>query len=79
MVGMGVCRRRSSRTAVISGAAVNYLIYERVNDPQWVSAQFDLLPYAGQTIGLRFSVWNKTAASVTGLLVDNVKLIVCVP
>lgn len=66
-------------TAVISGATVNYLIYERVNDPQWVSAQFDLLPYAGQTIGLRFSVWNKTAASVTGLLVDNVKLIVCVP
>lgn len=67
-------------TAVTSGTAVvQYLISEHVNDPQWVTAQFDLLPYAGRTIGLRFSVWNKTAASVTGLFVDDVKLNVCVP
>jgi hypothetical protein len=65
--------------AVISGTAVNYLILEHVNDPQWVTAQFNLLPYAGQTIGLRFSAWNKTAASITGLMVDDVKLNVCVP
>jgi hypothetical protein len=65
---------------VTSGTAVvQYLVLEHVNDPQWVNAQFDLLPYAGQTIGLRFSVQNKTAASITGLFVDDVKLNVCVP
>ncbi|MBI5563719.1 MAG: hypothetical protein HY870_02415, partial [Chloroflexi bacterium] len=65
---------------VTSGTAVvQYLILEHVHDPQWVNAQFDLLPYAGQTIGLRFSVQNKTAASITGLFVDDVKLNVCVP
>ncbi|MBP7688447.1 MAG: N-acetylmuramoyl-L-alanine amidase, partial [Thermoflexales bacterium] len=67
-------------TAVTSGTAIaQYLILEHVNDPQWVTAQFDLLPYAGRTIGLRFSVWNKTAASVTGLVIDDVKVDVCVP
>ena len=66
--------------AVMSGTAVaDYLVYEHVDDPQWHNAQFDLLPYAGQTIGLRFSVWNKTSAGVTGMIVDDVKLNVCVP
>jgi hypothetical protein len=66
--------------AVMNGTTVaDYLVYEHLDDPNWLNAQFDLLPYAGQTIGLRFSVWNKTAASVTGLIIDDVKLNVCVP
>ena len=45
--------------AVLSGTAVlDYLVYERVDDPAWVGAQADLLAYAGQTLNLRFSVKN---------------------
>jgi hypothetical protein len=64
--------------AVVSGTSVlDYLIYEHVNDPQWVAAQFDLTPYAGQPINVRFSVKNDGTGGATGMYVDGVSLQIC--
>jgi N-acetylmuramoyl-L-alanine amidase len=66
--------------AVLSGTTVlDYLVYDRVNDPNWQSGQFDLLPYIGQSINLRFGVYNNGTGGSTGLVVDDVMLRVCVP
>jgi hypothetical protein len=66
--------------AVLSGTVVlDYLVYERVHDPAWAAAQFDLLAYAGQPINLRFSVKNDGLGGATGMFVDAVSLQVCTP
>lgn len=66
--------------AVISGTtALNYVMYEKIDYPQWTTYQTDLLPYAGRPIALRFSVHNKSATGITGLIIDDVILNVCVP
>ena len=58
----------------------HYLIAERVNDPAWVTAQFDLLAYAGQSIKLWFGVVNRGDNNgSTGLAIDDVQLQMCVP
>jgi hypothetical protein len=67
--------------AVVSGAntILDYLVFERVNDPAWLEATFDMLPYAGQNVNLRFSVKNDGAGGVTRMFVDAVSLQVCTP
>jgi N-acetylmuramoyl-L-alanine amidase len=65
--------------AVVNGAGVTYLVSEHVADPNWLASQFDLTPYIGQNIDVRFSVFNNGAGGSTGLLVDDVKLLVCAP
>jgi hypothetical protein len=56
------------------------LISERVHDPTWVTVQFDLLAYAGQTIKLWFGVVNKGDDNgTTGMALDNVQAQICVP
>lgn len=67
--------------AVVLDAAnqVHYLFSDHVDDPHWRHAQFDLLPYAGQTIKLWFSVYNSGQGGTAGMLIDNVQTQVCVP
>ncbi len=68
--------------AVLSGTTVlDYLVYERVNDPAWIAAQFDLpeSEYAGRSINLRFSVKNDGTGGATGMYVDAVSLLICAP
>ncbi len=62
-----------------SNSVLDYLISERSNSQVWTTFAADLLPYAGQSIGLRFSVSNNTIGGSTGMLVDNVVLNVCMP
>ena len=66
--------------AILNGGLVSdYLVYERSNAQAWLPAQFDLRPYAGQTINVRFSVSNDGQHGATGLYVDDVVVQVCVP
>ncbi len=66
--------------AVLSGTPEpDYLMYERVNDPQWIAAQFDLMEYVGQSINLRFSVKNDGTGGATGMYVDSITLQICTP
>ena len=66
--------------ALLSGNAVlDYLVYERLDDPAWTAAQYDLLAYAGQTLNLRFSVKNDGTGGATGMYIDDVSLQVCTP
>ncbi|HZY45819.1 MAG TPA: hypothetical protein VFF70_13855, partial [Anaerolineae bacterium] len=65
--------------AVLSSGPIEFLIYQRSNDQTWRTSQFDLLPYAGQPIDLRFSASNNTIGGSTGMLVDDVVLKVCTP
>ena len=65
---------------VFSGTSLlDYLVYEKVNDPTWIGAQFDLLEYAGRSINLRFSVKNDGTGGATGMYVDAVSLQICTP
>ena len=58
----------------------HYLFSEHVNDPTWVTAQFDLLAYAGQSIKLWFGVVNKGDNNgTTGMAIDDVQTQICVP
>ena len=59
-------------------AGVDYLVYERVNDPGWDQAQFDLLGHTG-SITLYFNTINTTAPGVTAMYLDDVSLQICVP
>jgi hypothetical protein len=65
---------------VDQASQVHYLISERVNDPAWVTAQFDLQAYAGQSIKLLFGVVNKGDNNgSTGMAIDDVQTHICVP
>jgi hypothetical protein len=64
---------------VLNNANVTYLVSEHINDPHWLTSQFDLTPYMGQNITVRFSVFNNGTGGSTGLLVDDIKLMVCTP
>jgi hypothetical protein len=54
-------------------------MWRRTHDPRWVLHEFDLLGYAGRTIKLHFGVSNDGADPVTGMVVDDVSLVVCRP
>ena len=64
---------------VLSGTSTDYLVFDRVNDPQWLSGTFDLLEYAGQTITLRFGAYNNGSGGTTGMALDDVHTQICVP
>ena len=66
--------------ALLSGSTVvDYLVYERVDDPAWFESQFDLIAFAGDTLDLRFSVKNDGTGGATGMFVDAVSLRICGP
>lgn len=56
---------------------IRTLIWQRTNDQQWTSHQFDMGVHAGKTIKLQFGVYNDGWDSVTGLYVDDVSLELC--
>jgi hypothetical protein len=65
---------------VVPGSSLpDYLVFDRVHDPQWLSGTFDLLGYAGQTITLRFGVRNNGSGGTTGMVIDDVQTQICVP
>ena len=65
---------------VDGNGAVEYLINEQVHDPTWVTAEFDLKSYAGQTIKVWFGVVNRGAhPGSTGMALDEVQTQICVP
>ena len=53
------------------------LVYQRSNGRIWTAYQFDVSPFAGQTIQLYFGVYNNGYAGVTGMYVDDVALLSC--
>jgi hypothetical protein len=62
-----------------NNAVLDYLVYERSNAQVWQTFVGDVLTYAGQSIGLRFSAKNSNLGGTTGLLFDDVVLMVCTP
>ncbi|HLF26370.1 MAG TPA: N-acetylmuramoyl-L-alanine amidase [Anaerolineae bacterium] len=62
-----------------SNGGVDYLVYEKVNDPHWTEAQSDLLEHAGTTVTLYFNTINNTPAGTTAVYIDDVSLQVCTP
>ena len=59
-----------------SGASLQTLFWTLSNAQSWQPYQFDLTPYAGQSIRLHFGVFNDGAAGQTGMYVDNVSLLI---
>ncbi|MFQ5399049.1 MAG: carboxypeptidase regulatory-like domain-containing protein [Anaerolineae bacterium] len=55
------------------------LLFQRRNDQTWMSHQFDLISFAGQTIQLYFGAFNNGFDGVTGMYADDVSLHVCQP
>lgn len=51
-----------------------YPLWRRSNDRAWVASTFDLTPYKGQTIILRFGVYNDGDGDVTAMYVDDVSI-----
>ena len=46
-------------------------------DWTWTGASFDLMPYAGRTLVLRFTATNDTAGSPTTFFVDDISILAC--
>ncbi|MFN8495852.1 MAG: RHS repeat-associated core domain-containing protein [Caldilineaceae bacterium] len=53
------------------------LIWQQRDDRLWQMREFDLQPWAGQTIKLHFGVLNNGTDSVSAIYVDDVSLQVC--
>jgi len=49
-------------------------LWRRSNNRTWESVNFDLTPYKGQTIVLRFGVYNDGDGDVTAMYVDDVSI-----
>jgi N-acetylmuramoyl-L-alanine amidase len=64
---------------ILSGSGTDYLVFDRVHNPQWLSGKFDLIEYAGQTITLRFGAYNNGSGGTTGMIIDDVMTQICVP
>jgi hypothetical protein len=58
---------------------IGTVFWERRSDGTWISRQYDLLGYAGQTIKLHFGVYNNGYGGITAMYVDDVSLQVCTP
>ena len=56
---------------------IRTLIWQRTDDPQWTSHQFDMEVHAGKTIKLQFGVYNDGWDGVTAMYVDDVSLEIC--
>jgi photosystem II stability/assembly factor-like uncharacterized protein len=52
------------------------LFWEQANGQTWHSRTYELSAYAGQTISLHFGVFNDDSGGHTGLIIDNVSLLV---
>jgi PKD repeat protein len=56
---------------------IRTLIWQRTDDPQWTSHQFDMEVHAGKTIKLQFGAYNDGWDGVTAMYVDDVSLEIC--
>ncbi|HSD84266.1 MAG TPA: hypothetical protein VLG46_10420, partial [Anaerolineae bacterium] len=65
---------------IVDGSGADeHLVNEHVHDPKWLTAEFDLKPYAGQTSKVWFSIVNKgDNDGSTGLAPDDVQTQICV-
>jgi len=61
------------------GSILDSLLWTNANDRAWLSARADLTAYAGQTLTLRFGVYNDGTSGLTRLYLDDVSLQVCPP
>ncbi len=59
------------------GAVLKTLWHNRDDARDWQPFTFDLLPYAGQTVTLRFGAYNDGEDGVTALFVDDVSVQAC--
>ncbi|MGB9672540.1 MAG: hypothetical protein ACPL3P_00225 [Anaerolineales bacterium] len=51
-----------------------YPLWRRSNDRTWQVANYDMTPYIGKTIVLRFGVYNDGDGNVTAMYVDDVSI-----
>lgn len=63
---------------VFPDGSYEWLLRERSNALTWLYAEYDLLRYRGQTIELRFGVFNDGSNDVTAMFVDDIALQICV-
>ena len=56
---------------------IGILVWQRSNDREWIFHQFDLTSYAGQTVRLRFGVYNDGLSGVCAMHTDDVSLEIC--
>lgn len=59
------------------GAVIETLWHNREDARQWREFGFDLRPYAGQTVALRFGAYNDGEDGITALYVDDVSVWAC--
>ena len=59
------------------GQEIARLVSMRENFPSWGDADFDLLPYAGQTIRVYFGTFNNGYGGVTAMYVDEANVELC--
>ncbi len=62
-----------------TGGSIDWLLRERVDDPNWREAVVDLNAYAGQTIRLQFGTYNSGTGGISRTFVDDVVLQLCAP
>lgn len=63
-----------------AGAPIAYLVHPldgQSNDQQWLHREFDLKPYAGQTIQIYFNVYNDGHNGTARVYLDDVQVEVC--
>lgn len=63
-----------------SGAPISYIIHPvegQSNAQEWLTAEFDLTPYAGQVIQIYFNVYNDGKAGMARVYLDDVRIEVC--
>jgi len=56
---------------------IRTLIWQRTDDQQWTSHQFDMGVHAGKTIKLQFGAYNDGWDGITAMYVDDVSLEIC--
>jgi hypothetical protein len=60
-----------------SNEVIGTLLYIRSNNSAWSFHQFDLLPFAGQTVKIEVGAYNDGTEGVTALYVDDASLQLC--
>ena len=58
---------------------IDTLLWQLDDNREWTYHEFDLSPWAGETIKLHFGVYNDGVGGVTGMYVDDVSLLICPP
>jgi hypothetical protein len=62
-----------------NGDWIDTLLWQLSDDGEWTYHEYDMSPWAGQTIKLHFGVYNDGAGGVTGMYVDDALLQICPP